>query len=284
MKFFIVVFTLIASTLLHSGERGWICRELAETYYHHSEIQREWAMELIGSFPFQGGEQVLDFGCGDGKITAWISRQVPHGSVTGYDVSTPMVQLAKQLFPSTAYENLHFQTSSIDGEYDLICSFSVLHFVDDVPATLLELKSHLKEEGLLLLTIPEAPSPEKRKIANEIMHKYGIEQPWKNRPSYTHELSIRTLKGCQYHLQEAGFEILSIQRDDTPYYFQDTDAFVNWYVGTGSLNWGVPFSISHAVFTEFVQKLLESNPTLIDSNGRFLELIPRLHVIARRKG
>lgn len=282
MRFFqAILFTTF--TLLYGGERGWICPELAETYYHHSEIQREWAMELIGSFPFRGGEQVLDFGCGDGKITAWISRNVPNGSVIGYDVSISMIQLAEQLFAPASYENLRFQTSEITGEYDLICSFSVLHFVDDALATLLQLKAHLKKEGLLLLTIPEAPSPEKREIANEIMQKYGIEQPWKNRPSYTHELSIRSIKGCEYHLQEAGFEILSIRREDTPYYFQDIDGLINWYIGTGSPNWGIPFSLSRSVFTDFVLKVLESDPALRDSNGRFLELIPRIHVIARRK-
>ncbi len=282
MRFFKALFTLLlTTTLLIGGERGWNCPELAETYHHHSEIQREWAMELIGSFSFRGDEQVLDFGCGDGKISAWISQQIPNGSLTGYDISPFMIELAEQLFPSASYENLRFQTAEITSEYDLICSFSVLHFVDDSLATLIDLRSHLKPAGLLLLTIPVAPSLEKRKIANEILEQYQIEQPWKNRPSYTHEFSIRTLQGCELQLKEAGFEILSIRREDTPYPFQDIDAYINWYIGTGSANWGIPFSISRSIYTEFTRKVLESNPSIVDSEGRFWEKIPRIHVIAK---
>lgn len=282
MRFFKVVFALLfISTLLFGAERGWNCPELAEAYHHHSEIQREWAMELIGSFPFEGAEEILDFGCGDGKISAWLSHRVPNGSVTGYDISSSMIELAKQLFLPSSYENLHFQTSEITGVYDLICSFSVLHFVDDPLATLIDLKSHLKPTGLLLLTIPEAPSLKKRKIANDLLQKLEIEQPWKNRPSYTHEFSIRTLKGCEIHLKEAGFEILSIRKEDSPYLFQDVEAYINWNIGTASANWGIPFSSCRSVFTEFVQKLLESDPELLDSNGRLIELIPRIHVVAK---
>lgn len=96
LKFAIALF--LAAAPLCSAERGWNSPELAEAYHNHSEIQQEWAMELIGSFPFQGTEEILDFGCGDGKITAWISKLVPQGSVTGYDISPSMIALAQSLY------------------------------------------------------------------------------------------------------------------------------------------------------------------------------------------
>ncbi len=262
------------------GERGWNSLELANAYHQHSEIQREWAMELIESFPFKGTERVLDFGCGDGKITAWISERVPEGMVTGYDISSSMIELAKNLYSSP---NLQFQTEEIRGEYDLICSFSVLHFVDDPLAVLTNLKSRLKSDGLLLLTIPEAPKVARRSIANGLLQKYGIEQPWINRPSYTHEFSIRTFKGCEIYLEKAGFEILSIRREHAPYLFPNVNAYVDWLVGTASANWGVPFSVSYPMYAEYVAKVLESEPEILDSSGRVSEEISRIHIIARPK-
>ncbi len=279
MKFFKTAIALFfASATLCAVERGWNSPELAEAYHDHSEIQQAWAMELIGSFPFEGTEKILDFGCGDGKITAWISKILPHGSVTGYDISPSMIGLAQSLYTS---DNLHFQTAEITGEYDLICSFSVLHFVDDPLAVLAHLKSHLKPNGLLLLTVPEAPRPARRGIANELLQKYGVEQPWINRPSYTHELSIRTLKGCAAHLEKAGFEVLSIRKEDEPYLFRDVNDYIDWLVGTATANWGVPFSVSRPMYTEYVDRVLEREPEILDSRGRLSECIPRIHVIAR---
>ena len=270
----------LAAAQLFSGERGWNSLELANTYHQHSDIQRKWAMELIGPFSFKGTEHVLDFGCGDGKITAWISERVPEGSVTGYDVSPSMIQVAQTLYSS---ENLQFQTTEIGSEYDLICSFCVLHFVDDPLAILTHLRSHLKSDGLLLLTIPEAPSPARRSIANGLLQKYGVEQPWINRPSYTHEFSIRTLKGCEMYLEKAGFEILSIRRECEPYLFSNAGAYIDWLVGTASANWGVPFSVSYPMYTEYVEKLLESEPEILDHLGRLSEETARIHIIARPK-
>lgn len=268
----------LTATQLCGGERGWNSLELAEAYHQHSDIQRTWAMELIESFPFKGSEEVLDFGCGDGKITAWISERVPEGSITGYDISPAMIELAQNLYSSG---NIQFQTAEIRGEYDLICSFCVLHFVDDPLAVLTNLRAHLKSDGLLLLTIPEAPSLARRGIANGILQKYGVEQPWINRPSYIYEFSIRTLKGSAAYLEKAGFEILSIQREDKPYLFPDRNAYIDWLVGTASANWGVPFSVSYPMYTEYVSKVLESEPEILDHLGRISEETARIQIIAR---
>lgn len=277
----IFVFYLTAVSL-YGGERGWNSPQLAEAYHHHSEMQRSWAMELLTTFSFEGMEHVLDFGCGDGKITAQISQFVPNGSVTGFDISPDMIQLAKTLFPSASYNNLSFQNTHLSGEYDLICSFSVLHFVDDPVAILASLKSHLKPAGRLLLTIPEAPDTSSRLVANEILQKYDIEQPWKSRPAYTSETSIRTLKGCTIKLQECGYEILSIERVNTPFLFDNLTDYIDWLIGTASANWGIPLSASRQFFTEYANRLLELEPQLMDDSGRVSELTPRIQVVAKR--
>lgn len=74
-------------------------------YLHHSELQKQWACRLLGQYHFTGKERVLDFGSGDGKISAQISYYVPKGSVTGVDLSESMVELASLGFPSAYYPN-----------------------------------------------------------------------------------------------------------------------------------------------------------------------------------
>ena len=38
----------------------------------------------------KGNERVFDIGCGDGKVTAEIAKQLPNGSVLGIDKSEEM--------------------------------------------------------------------------------------------------------------------------------------------------------------------------------------------------
>ncbi len=55
-----------------------------------------------------GSEYILDIGCGDGKITATISRELPDGMILGTDVSPSMIHFAKNTFPMEEYRNLDF--------------------------------------------------------------------------------------------------------------------------------------------------------------------------------
>jgi trans-aconitate 2-methyltransferase len=59
----------------------------AEDYEMHSQSQQQWARELIGMLSLKGGEDVLDLGCGDGKVTAEIAEALPNGTVIGVDNS-----------------------------------------------------------------------------------------------------------------------------------------------------------------------------------------------------
>jgi trans-aconitate 2-methyltransferase len=42
----------------------------AQDYEKNSSAQQQWAQELIAKLDLQGHEQILDLGCGDGKVTA----------------------------------------------------------------------------------------------------------------------------------------------------------------------------------------------------------------------
>mgnify|MGYP001206909063 CR=1 FL=1 len=81
----------------------------AHEYEKHSQSQQKWARELIEKISLKGTENVLDLGCGDGKVTAEISKIVSEGSIIGVDNSAGMIQLATDRHPSEIYSNLSFQ-------------------------------------------------------------------------------------------------------------------------------------------------------------------------------
>jgi trans-aconitate methyltransferase len=49
------------------------------------------AEEVLALLDLKGAEQILDIGCGNGKIRAEIAARVPKGSVVGVDPSREMI-------------------------------------------------------------------------------------------------------------------------------------------------------------------------------------------------
>ena len=52
----------------------------AKDYAKNSTAQFDWANELIDKLTLCGEEHVLDVGCGDGKVSAALSRRLSAGS------------------------------------------------------------------------------------------------------------------------------------------------------------------------------------------------------------
>jgi trans-aconitate methyltransferase len=279
--------TNITSRVFDDVDNGWNSVALAKLYFHHSETQRQWAWELLGKYPLTGQEKILDFGCGDGKISAELSRLVKHGEVVGIDVSKKMIQWASTHFPHNAYSNLTFKTTEsliladIPGQhaYDIICALTVFHLVSNPLEILKNLKNHLNASGKLLITTPTGKSPALYQAANDIFYKYGLENPWKLL-SQQQQLSMRTPEGCEYFLKEAGFRIVMLENADSENIFYDLDEFITWLIGTSTATWRIPEAIAPAFYADLVHRMHELTPEMIDDDGHIHFIMPRLHVIA----
>jgi trans-aconitate 2-methyltransferase len=267
---------------------GWNHLSLTKLYFHNSETQRQWAWELLGKHSFKGNEKVLDFGCGDGKITAEISRLIPNGSILGVDLSAEMVHFANMRFPHFAYPNLTYAQSHsltfMDNSknqplYDIIASFAVFHLIGNPLETLKNLKTCLKPSGKLLLVIPSDANSLVFQAAVEMFAKYDIPAPWNKNAAATGH-SMRTLEGCSFFLKEAGYEIESLEIIDSENAFYDLEELTAWMASSGAGNWNIPYSICQTFFADLVQRFYELEPTIIDQDGRVRLRVPRIHAIA----
>jgi trans-aconitate methyltransferase len=129
----------------------------AADYAANSVVQQTWARELIARLKLRGDEHILDVGCGDGKVTAELSRALPHGSVTGVDASAEMISFARKAFPKSEIPNLKFQIAdarkiSFKNQFDLFFSNAALHWVDDHEAILRGAAAALKPGGRLVVS------------------------------------------------------------------------------------------------------------------------------------
>jgi ubiquinone/menaquinone biosynthesis C-methylase UbiE len=87
------------------------------------------------------GDHVLDIGCGTGQSTREAARVAVAGSVLGVDVSTPMLERARQLSADEGLPNISFQEADAQlhpfppTHFDLCLSrFGTMFFADPVVA------------------------------------------------------------------------------------------------------------------------------------------------------
>jgi trans-aconitate methyltransferase len=129
----------------------------AADYAANSAVQQTWARELIARLKLRGDEQVLDVGCGDGKVTAEIAQAVPDGTVTGVDASTEMIAFAQKAFSSKKHPNLEFHVMDarkikFGRRFDVVFSNAAWHWVDDHQAILRGAASVLNRRGKLIVS------------------------------------------------------------------------------------------------------------------------------------
>jgi trans-aconitate 2-methyltransferase len=123
----------------------------ATKYSRNSHMQYCHAREALKNYKFIGNENVLDVGCGEGKITNEIAKGVPNGQVIGIDYSESMIDFANKNF-SSQQSNLEFNLLDANNlnfseQFDLVLSFSCLHWIQDQHGIWLGMKKSLKKNG-----------------------------------------------------------------------------------------------------------------------------------------
>lgn len=124
-------------------------------YSSNSLAQKNWGFELLAKLHFKGNERFLDVGCGDGKLSAEIARNLPEGSVLGIDLSEEMITFARNHYPQEKFPNLAFMQINaseltFDSEFDVVFSNAVLHWIKAPETALKSFWKSLKPDGVFL--------------------------------------------------------------------------------------------------------------------------------------
>lgn len=130
-----------------------------KSYHKNSRIQANWAQTYLDNSKFNGSENILDIGCGDGKLTAEIAKLVPKGNVVGIDKSPSMVSFANANYGDPYSPNLSFKIMDatqlpFQEEFDHIVSFTCMHWIKDQSKVLQSIAQSLKPNGNAYLIFP----------------------------------------------------------------------------------------------------------------------------------
>lgn len=96
--------------------------------------------------------EILDFGCGIGKLAGFLAKNFQRSSVFGYDISKESLCVARK--ENAAIKNAFFlDTLSEEHRYDIIIAANVFHHIipDEHINTLTKIKSLLKPGGRIVI-------------------------------------------------------------------------------------------------------------------------------------
>lgn len=126
----------------------------AERYHEVSSPQQAWGKRVLERLPLDGGEHVLDLGCGTGRITEAIARRVPRGRVVGLDRSEAMLETASRWLAEHAPDvglvlgdgaSLPFARA-----FDAVFSAATFHWIHDHSALFRSIVTSLRPGGRLV--------------------------------------------------------------------------------------------------------------------------------------
>ena len=269
---------------LEDPSKGWNTRELITLYFYNSALQTHWAWEALSHYSFKGDEHVLDYGAGDGKVSALMSFMVPKGSVWGIDISTEMMRFAGKMFPADYYKNLNFLPTpngdlegiSFPTKFDIITSFCVFHLVPNPKRMLESMKLHMHPKSKLIATFPIGGNTEFFQAATEEMAKRG----WSFPAPTEGTKAMRGSDGARQILADAGFHLEYFQEVDTRNPFSTKEKMIDWFEGTLSANWDIPTVGRREFFSDLAERYLMYRPQDKDLDGFVYFPLKRIDLVA----
>ena len=196
------------------------------------------ANHLPKVFKLEGYEHILDVATGTGIAAAVLAAHLPHGKVTGIDLSENMLAYARARAKSLGLENIELlpmdmqHISFDDASFDAAnCSFG-LFFLPDMQGLLRHIASKVKPGGeVVVCSFYQGSFEPNVDIFLEHIQQYGIAPPpfgWKN---------ICTEEQIYDLFTAAGLVNVQTHKHDIGYHIDDAELWwrIIWYAGFRSL-------------------------------------------------
>jgi trans-aconitate 2-methyltransferase len=126
----------------------------AASYHQVSTPQATWGETVLARLALDGGERVLDAGCGSGRLTASLAARLPGGHVVALDRSWNMLQVARTNLRPAFGARVSFVQAALPDlpcrrGLDVVFSTATFHWVPDHAALFAQIAAALRRGGRL---------------------------------------------------------------------------------------------------------------------------------------
>jgi ubiquinone/menaquinone biosynthesis C-methylase UbiE len=127
-----------------------------------------WALDLAG---LNGGERILDIGCGNGLHLGELARREHRGAVYGMDLSLGMLTAARSHSPTSLFVGDAQRLPFRDGSFDCLLAMHMLYHVPDRDLALSEMSRLSRPGGVALaLTNSHRHLEELNSMVGSVLH------------------------------------------------------------------------------------------------------------------
>ena len=193
------------------------------------EDKRAFIKEHIGR-----GKKVLDVGCGDGYVSSVL---VGDNEVFGLDISESAVKEARK-------KGIKAFVSNLDGipfpdkSFDAVLALDILEHLFDPVFVLREVKRVLKDDGILLISVPNAANIYSRMVflfTGELIDAAGISEKRTPELLFPEHVRFFSVKKIREVLQLTGFRITTFRPYLQPYFVNHPYTKFNWLLRAAHL-------------------------------------------------
>ena len=136
-----------------AGEGGeqWVA-----DHERYDRMLAAYGRRVVAALDLAPDAHVLDVGCGNGALTRDVAAVVPEGTVTGVDISTPMLAFARRRAADAGVDNVEFVEADAQvhdlgtARFDAVVSRFGVMFFDDPEAAFANIGASVRPGGQLV--------------------------------------------------------------------------------------------------------------------------------------
>ncbi len=249
----------------------------AASYEELADPMTRWGAKFLEFVELSGDEDVVDAGCGTGRVTELLLGRLPEGSVLAVDVSEEMVAAARKRFDGEGRVTVERQDllELESGEpVDVIFSTATFHWILDHDRLFRQLSENLKPGGRLAAQCGGTGNVLRvLETAQEVMREERFREAFDGWTDEKHFADPETTKA---RLEKAGFEKIETWLHEEPTEFDSVEKLAR-YLKTVILRQHV------AVLPENERNAFADAVAARMSEEPVVDYV-RLNILARRSG
>ncbi|HEY1940912.1 MAG TPA: trans-aconitate 2-methyltransferase [Roseiarcus sp.] len=224
--------------------------------------------------------RIVDLGCGPGTSTRLLGERFPDAEILAIDSSEPMLAEARRRLPHVRFEHADIASWSPVEPPDLIFANAALQWLPDHEALFPRLLSHLAENGVLAVQMPD----NRQEPSHALMRLIAADGPWADRlvPIAKTRAVIATHLDYYNWLKPLS-AALDIWQTTYVHPMPGVGAVVDYFRGSALRPFLNPLDICER--EEFIASYMRELAAAyhVEDGGELLFLYPRLFIHARKR-